>query len=187
MKTKIILAQSIVIIVLLFLLFDKPKVETKIVTVEKIVEETDTGIDTTPKEVLKKKIKVKSYSKKPIVSKEGVSKLKIVSLEKDTKEYVYIDTFKNGILHANIFSDEIYKRDVRFTTFNKETTTNITKTINKTSFYVAPSISLSGINKVDNVGLNGYLAGGKLILGSGANVDLETKNLNYTFTLGVKF
>jgi hypothetical protein len=166
MLKKIVILQSVVILVLIYFLFNGSEPEIKVV--EKILKETDTIWQSKPQKI--KKVFVS------IPNKED---------KKQTKEFIYKDTLKNGILNASIFADTIYQRNIEMVTFNKETT--IEKTKIKPSIYIAPTVGVQGMNNVQNIGLKAYLSGGKLLMGSGVSVDLNTKEVFIPITVGFRF
>ena len=166
MKVKIIIFQSVLILILCYFLFSNSNTEVKVV--EKIVKVTDTIWQTKPQQI--KKVFVSVPNKKN---------------KKETKEFIYKDTLKNGILNASIFADTIYNRQIEMITFNKETT--IEKIKFKPSFYIAPSVDMQGFDKVKNIELKGYLSGGKLMIGSGVGVDLNTNEAYVPVTIGFRF
>jgi len=72
------------------------------------------------------------------------------------KKYTYIDSLANGILKAEIVADNIYNRKIKLTTFNKETTTTVVKSLLFLDFEIetykdlnlrGASVSLDYINK----------------------------------------
>lgn len=166
MKTKIIFVESIVIIILLYFLFSGSEKEVKVV--EKIVKVTDTIWQTKPQEIKKVYVSIPEKTNK-----------------KQTKEFIYKDTLKNGVLNASIFADTIYNRRIKLITHNKETT--IEKIKFKPSFYFAPTIDMAGFDNVQNIELKAYLSGGKLMIGSGVGVNLETQKPYVPVTIGFRF
>ena len=166
MIKKIVIFQTLVIAVLIYFLFGNAEPEIKVV--EKIVKVTDTIWQSKPQKI--KKVFVSVPNK---------------AIKKETKEFIYKDTLKNGILNASIFADTIYQRNIEMITFNKETT--IEKIKIKPSIYIAPTLGIQGLNEVKNIGVKAYLSGGKLLIGSGVSIDLNTKETFIPITVGFRF
>lgn len=166
MIKKIAIFQTLVIAVLLYFLFGNTEKEIKVV--EKIVKLTDTVWQSKPQKIKRVFVSVPNKETK-----------------KETREFIYKDTLKNGILNASIFADTIYQRNIEMVTFNKETT--IEKIKFKPSFYIAPTVGMQELNEVKNIGLKAYLSGGKLLIGSGVSIDLHTKQTFIPITVGFRF
>jgi hypothetical protein len=174
-RNKIIIAQTLVIIILAYFLFSGPEVKTEIKTVEKIVKVTDTVTVSKPQKIKKVYVSVPSYSTDTVL------------VQKEAKEFIYKDTLKNGILNASIFADTIYKRNINLTTFNKETHVEIKKEVFKPVFYVAPSVTMHKLESVKNASLNAFIASRKILIGAGAGLDIETGQPTMNATIGFKF
>ena len=89
MKTKIILAQTLAIIILAYFLFQKPEIETEIKTVEKIVKVVDTVFISQPAKI--REVIVGIEKEKPIKA----------------KEFIYKDTIKTAFLTMYKFFEKL--------------------------------------------------------------------------------
>lgn len=171
---KIIVIQSIAIVVLLFMLFDAGGQKTKIETIEKTIVECDTFYKTVPFKYKKAIVKIPSQDGKKQV-------------EKEVTQYVYKDTLKNGLLTSTILANKIYQRDIKLKTFSKEITRNIKKTVSKNRFYIGGSTSIAQEFEVKTISMNGYLSTDKILIGSGFGVDMSTQKPIIPLTIAFKF
>ena len=123
MKTRNILILVILLAISFYIGFKSNKVEiVKTNTVTKIDTITNVIDNTKPTKIEKVFIKVPDTI---TVTKNDTVKIdRVVFKDKQVNKYTYVDTVKNGRLEATILADTIYKRDIKLTTFNKETTTD---------------------------------------------------------------
>ena len=143
MKNKIIIILSLAVAILLYLFLSKDTI-VKTVTETKVVYTPETSKVTNTKPTTVKLVTIN-------VPVDGVSDGAVevirdtIYIDKEVKEYTYIDTLSNGILKSVILSDHIYKRDIELTTLNKETTVTTTNTIVQNSLFLN-----FGVNKYVN-------------------------------------
>jgi hypothetical protein len=96
---------------------------------------------------------------------------KVLFKEKKVNKYTYIDTLDNGRLESTILADTIYKRDIKLSAFNKESTKTITNTIYRNNIF------LGGETKMYN----------KEFLDASVNLYLETNKMLYKIGYGINF
>lgn len=169
MKTKIILTQTLAIIILAYFLFQKPDIQTEIKTVEKIVKVVDTF-----------------YVSKPSRIREV-----IVEIEKDTpiktKEFIYKDTIKTAFLTSTITADNIYSRKIDIVLHEKHIETEIKRSVFKPRFYIGNGITFSDNRSVENITLEASLATKRFLIGGGVGVDTKKKGVIFPIRIAFKF
>lgn len=139
----------IIIIGLLYLYFSKPeivktvtKMEVKYDTITKVVDNTK------PTSIKKVYIRISDTIKKSDTITKVIYKDKLVN------KYEYRDTLQNGVLESTIFADNIYKRNIKLTTFNKTITTETTNTIIQSNLFIGTEFNFS--NYLHSSSLNVY-------------------------------
>ena len=180
---KIIIILSVALGIVLWLYFAKEGVETikTVTTYDTITKVID---NTKPTKIEKVYIKVV----------DTIYKTKTVNLvvtdtvykDKEVKKYTYKDSLPNGELTSIIYADNIYKRDIKLKTFNKNEKTTIK--LYKSVFYVGGGIMSDFDKRLDNVYISGYYTHKNkflLGLGYGYSATLEKPTLN--FQLAFKF
>jgi len=171
----------VVIGILLWLYFSKEVVEKEVIKTEIKYDTIINTIDNTKPQKIKK-----VYIRLIDTIKESDTITKIVYKDKEVNQYKYKDSLENGIIESTILADNIYKRDVTLQTFNKTETTNITKTIFKSSLYFGGMITSDLDKSLNNASINVYythrnkflLTGG---LGYGMKTDKPTVNIGLAF------
>jgi hypothetical protein len=171
MKTKIILGQFIAIAILVFLLFQKPKIFTKTKTVEKIVKVYDTINKTLPAEIKKVYVSVKAKNNK--------------LQKKEARKFIYKDTLKNSYIVSSIFADTIYNRDINVVTINKEKTIETIKINNKPRFYLGGTAN--GLKSLNSASINAYYGNNRVLIGAGYGFDVNKKQSFIPVTIAFKF
>lgn len=148
---KIKIALSVVIVILLWLVLSKDEIVKTVTktTIEFIPEVSQITISK-PKEIKLIKIKV------PVTVESTVTDT--TWMDKEVKEYSYLDSLPNGIIRSKIIADNIYKRSVELETFTKTITKETTNTIVQNSIFL-------------NFGANRYV-----------NKDLRDINISVDFT-----
>lgn len=175
MKVKIIIFQSITIIVLAWFLFSGSETEVKVVEKVEVAEVCEYLESTKPKSVKKVYTNVQS-------------KNKVKTEKKKLNEYTYEDDFNNGKLTSVLLVDgNIADRNVNIQYKQKTITREITKTKFKPSFYIAPGITMHKLDQVKNTSLNGFIAREKTLLGAGVGVDIQTGEPTINATIGFRF
>lgn len=182
-KSKIIIILSILLAILLWLYFAKEEV---IKTVTKTVTKYDTIVNTIdntkPQQISKITIRVTD------TIKQNDTITKIVFRNKLVNKYNYVDTFENGTINETILADTIYKRDVKLTTFNKETETETIKTVVKSSFYVGGMITSELDKTIINTSVNGYYTHkNKFLLTAGLGYGIQTNKPTANIGFAIKF
>ncbi len=183
MKTRNILTFVILLLLAFYIGFKSNKVEviktntiTKIDTITKVVDNTK------PTKIEKVFIKVPDTI--TVTKNDTVKVDRVVFKDKEVNKYTYVDTVKNGRLEATILADTIYKRDIKLTTFNKETT--------KDNFII-PSNIMMGLDTNINKGIHQtslnlyYIHKDKWLLKGGFGYDLVNQNHFYSFGVAFKF
>ena len=183
MKTRNILILVILLAISFYIGFKSNKVEVvKTNTVTKIDTITNVIDNTKPTKIEKVFIKV---SDTITVTKNDTVKVdRVVFKDKQVNKYTYIDTVKNGRLEATILADTIYKRDIKLTTFNKETTTDN---------YIIPSNIMLGLDTNLNNGIQQsslnlyYIHKDRWLVKAGLGFDFRSKTQFYSVGIGFKF
>ena len=179
--TKLIIILVLILAIVLILTKDKEP-EIKTVTKTEYIRVTDDKIDTKPAQVSTQIIKV------PVPVTNYVTKTDTIYKDVETQKYVFKDTLDNGIIESTIYSDLIHKRDVKLTTFNKETTTTITKTKYVSSFFVGVSANTNFNTSIEQLSVNlYYVHKNKFILGTGIGNDFVTDKPISNITFAIKF
>lgn len=113
----------------------------------------------------------------------------VIFMDKKVNKYTYIDTLKNGRLKSVILADTIYKRDITLDVYNKETITEITKTIQSSNFFLGTEFDfMGGNNKIYNTSLKGYYQRkDKWLFSLGIGYDNLRGNVNYSLGIAIKF
>lgn len=183
MKTRNIITFIILLLLSFYIGFKSNKVEVvKTKTVTKIDSITNAIDNTKPTKIEKVFIKVSDTIK--VTKKDTIKVDRVVFRDKELNKYTYIDTFKNGRLEATILADTIYKRDIKLTTFNKET---------KTDNFIIPSNIMLGVDTNINKGIQQtslnlyYIHKDKWLLKGGLGYDLVNQNSFYSFGIAFKF
>jgi len=152
-KNQVIFVLSVLLFILVSLHLNKDEVVKEVIkTVVKYDTITNVVDNTKPTKIVIKEIKV------PITKYDTITDTVIDTIYKDkkVKEYTYTNTFENGRLKSVILADHIYNRDIEFTSFNKESTTNTTTTIVQSNLFVGMTTSLNLDKTVDNAVISGY-------------------------------
>ena len=183
MKNKIILIISIALCIVLWLYFAK---EETIKVVTKTVTKYDTIVNTIdntkPQQISKITIRVTD------TIKQNDTITKIVFRNKLVNKYNYVDTFENGTINETILADTIYKRDVKLTTFNKETTTETTKTVVKSAFYIGGMITSELDKTIVNTSVNAYYTHkNKFLLNTGLGYGIQTNKPTVNIGIAIRF
>ena len=145
-------------------------------TITKIVDNTK------PTEVKKVYIKVADT----IVKNDTITK--VIYKDKEVNQYKYTDTLQNGILESTILADKIYKRDIKLTTFNKNTTTNTVKTIVKSELYFGSIFMFSPTKELENTSINAfYTHKNKWLITGGVGYNSIEKKPNISLGIALKF
>ena len=176
-KTNLILI--ITILVLAWLYFAKEDV-ISVKTVTKYDTITNTIDNTKPTQI--KRIIIKTTD----TIKENDTVTKIVYKDKEVKEYKYKDSLKNGVVNETIIADNIYKRDIKLTTFNE--TKTITKTVVKSALYLGGTITSDFDKSINNASLNAYYTHkNKFLITTGLGYGIKTDKPNVNVGIAIKF
>ncbi len=171
----------LIIIVLALLYFNKPEiVKTKTVTNTVIKKVIDTVDNTKPTKIEKVYIKIVDT----IRTNDTIEK--VVYKDRLVNKYTYIDTLKNGVLESVILADKIYKRDVKLTTFDKETTTTTTNYIVKSNLWIGTDLNINKSIQSQSLKLH-YQYKNKFILSGGIGYNYVFNNTFYSVGLAIKF
>ena len=177
-KTTIILILSILLLIMSYLYFKKQPETVKIVTsydtITKIIDNTK------PSVVRKIYIKVPKIVEK---TTNSVSTIDTIYVNKEVQKYTYKDTLQNGVLESTILADNIYKRDIKLTTFNKNTT--ITKV--QSSLYFGSIVNVYD-RSILNISSNAfYTHKNKWLITGGVGFNTINNKINYSIGVGFKF
>tara|TARA_R110000803_G_scaffold63443_5_gene124145 strand:- start:8667 stop:9203 length:537 start_codon:yes stop_codon:yes gene_type:complete len=171
----------LIIIILALLYFNKPEiVKTKTVTNTIIKKVIDTVDNTKPTKIEKVFIKIVDT----IRTNDTIEK--VVYKDRLVNKYTYIDTLKNGVLESVILADKIYKRDVKLTTFDKETTTTTTNYIVKSNLWIGTDLNINKSIQSQSLKLY-YQHKDKFILSGGIGYNYAFKSTYYSVGLAIKF
>lgn len=186
-KNRIIAVLSVVILVLVYLLNDREEVVNEVVkTVVKYDTITSIIDNTKPTKIEKVFIDVVKYD--TITYQKTFKVIDTVYKKQKVNRYVYKDTLKNGMLESTIIADNIYGRDIKLKTFNKETTTEIKKTIVKSNLFFGTSAILSNDKSIENISLDAYyVRKDKWLLKGGIGYSLESNQPNASLGFALKF
>ena len=182
MKDKIIIGLGIALAIVLFFLFQKPKVVVETQTTYDTIIETrlDTIDNTKPTEIKEVIVKV------PITKYDTIEK--VVYKDVKTNRYTYLDTLSNGIVNSTIFADKIYERSISLKTFDKTIVKNVKETIVMNTWYVGGTVNLNQNKNVLNQSLNVfYTHKGKWMIGGGLGYSNDSKEIYFPLTFAVKF
>ena len=175
-KTQIIIILGL-ILVIAFLLTREETVKT--VTKVEFIPTIEQKFNTKPVEVKMHTIKV------PIQIPNDTIRDTIYK-DISTKKYSFKDTLPNGVIESTILADNIYKRDVKLTTFDKHTTT--TNTIVKSNLFLGATVSSMNKTQINQASLNlYYVHKDKFIVGAGTGYDFISNQPITNFTLAIKF
>lgn len=148
------------------------KTKIKYDTITQIVDNTK------PQQIKTVKVKVPIEVPKIINNYDTITE--IVYKEVQTNEYKYKDVLKNGIIEETILADNIYKRDVKLTTFDK----TIEKTVIKSNFYIGGTTTLNFDKSFSNASLGlFYSHKNKFLLGTSLGHNLKQPNVNLTLAI----
>lgn len=176
-KTIIILVVLLLISVYLLFNKDKPEVITKTETI--IENHYDTIYNTKPQQIKNVYIKI------PVETIINDTITKIVYKDKEVNQYKYIDTLKNGIVKSTILADNIYKRDISLKTTDTIIKNETIITRNKSSLFIGGTITLDNNYKPLNPSLGlFYNRQNKWLAGVG--LGYSESNINYNITLAIK-
>ena len=171
----------IAIIILALLYFNKPeivktKTETKIKynTITKIIDNTK------PTKIEKVFIKLTDT----IRLNDTIEKVVFKDIE--VNKYTYLDSLSNGVLNSVILADNIYKRDIKLTTFDKETETTVTNYIVKSNLWIGTSLNINKSIESQTLKLY-YQHKDKFILNGGIGYSFVNKNTYYSVGFAIKF
>lgn len=171
----------VAIIVLIVLYFSKPeivktKTETKIKynTITKVIDNTKPT-----------KIEKVFYKVTDTVRLNDTIE-KVVFKDIKVNKYTYVDTLKNGVLNSVILADKIYKRDIKLTTFDKETEKTTTNYIVKSNLWIGTNTNFSKVLESQSVKLY-YQHKDKFILNAGAGYSFINNNTFYSVGLAIRF
>ena len=175
---KINLILVVLLIILVYLLFNKeePEVITKTNTV--IETKYDTIDNTKPQQIKKVYVKISDT----IVKNDTITK--IVYKDKEVNQYKYTDTLKNGIVKSTIIADKIYKRDISLKTTDTIINTETIRAINKSTLFVGGTITLDKNYKPLNQTLGlFYNRKNKWLGGVGLGYSDGKPNINVAFAI----
>ncbi|WP_299527449.1 hypothetical protein [uncultured Lutibacter sp.] len=183
MQNKLNIFLIISLAIILWLYFAKSevvkevtKIEIKYDTITKIVDNTK------PNKIEKVFIKVPEV----IIQNDTITK--VIYKNKEVQKYHYKDTLQNGVLESTILADNIYKRDIKLTTFNKETTTKTVKTIVKSELYFGTIFTISPTKQLENTSVNAfYTHKNKWLITGGVGYNFYENNPNISIGVGFKF
>ena len=176
--TKIIVILGLVLAIV-FLLTKEETAKIETVTKTEFIQVSDSKIDTKP-------ITIKPITIKVPVKVPGETITDTIYKDVETQKYVFRDTLKNGIIESTIISDMIHKRDVKLTTFDKETTVETTKTIAQSRMFIGVTFPLSTNNHIENSSLNVYYnVKNKVLLGAGVGYNATINKPYASVTLAI--
>ena len=171
----------IAIIVLIVLYFSKPeivktKTETKIKynTITKVIDNTKPT-----------KIEKVFYKVTDTVRLNDTIE-KVVFKDIKVNKYTYVDTLKNGVLNSVILADKIYKRDIKLTTFDKETEKTTTNYIVKSNLWLGTNTNFSKGIESQSIKLY-YQNKDKFILNAGIGYSFINNSTFYSVGLAIRF
>lgn len=185
MKTRNIVISVILLALAFYVGFKSNKVEvvkTKTETITKYDTIIKTIDNTKPQKIEKVYVKVPKIIRDTInyVIKDTVfNKVK-------TNKYTYVDTLENGRLTSTILADKIYKRSISLETFNKETISNTTNTIIKSSVMLGVDTNINQGIQQTSFNLY-YIHKDKWLVKGGLGYDLPNQNSFYSFGVALKF
>lgn len=169
------------IIILLYLFFNKPEiVRTKTVTKTKIDTITKIVDNTKPQKIEKVYIKVTDTVRKNDTIE------KVVFKDKEVNKYTYVDSLENGVLESTILADKIYKRDIKLSTFNKETETTTTHYITQSNLWIGTNLNFNKSIESQSIKLY-YQHKRKFILSGGIGYSYINNNTFYSVGLAIRF
>ena len=171
----------IIIVILALLYFNKPeivktKTETKIKynTITKVIDNTK------PTKIEKVFIKLTDT----IILNDTIEK--VVFKDKEVNKYTYVDSLSNGVLNSVILADKIYKRDVKLTTFDKETETTVTNYIVKSNLWIGTNLNINKSIESQSIKLY-YQHKDKFIINGGIGYNYALNNTYYSVGFAIKF
>ena len=175
---KIIGILVVLLIICLYLIFNKEQPEIKTYTTFKIIDTESKVVDTKPISV--KLVNIKVPVKEPFETKVTDT----VWRDKEVKQYTYKDSLKNGILTSVILADNIYKRDVSLKTTDTIINTEVIRTLNKSQLFIGGTMNLSkDLNALNPTLSLYYNRRNKFILGTGVGISNNQANVNVTFAI----
>lgn len=167
------------IILCIYLFFDKEDESIKTYTTYEIKQEESTLIDTKPKEV--KLVTIKVPVKEPFETKVTDT----VWEDKEVKQYTYKDSLKNGILTSIILADKIYKRDISLKTTDTIINIETIRTLNKSQLFIGGTMTLNNNYKPLNPSLGLFYNRKNKWLG-GVGIGYMGGAVNYSVTFAIK-